>query len=205
MIATWGVLAAELLFAPLALWKKSRPWIWLTMIVLHLGIVLMVDFADLSVGMLMIHLFTFDPAWLPAKKGEDGPLKVAFDGECLLCNRTVHFLADEDAANTIRFLKLQSPLGQDMMRRAGETSLDSMLLEADGKLRSRSDGALRIMEALGGHWRAFAWLGRLVPLPLRNAVYNFIAAHRLKWFGKTDACSLPSDAVRSRLISGEGV
>lgn len=204
-LATWSVLLAELLFAPLALWKKSRPWIWLVMIFLHLGIILMVDFADLSIGMLMIHLFTFDPAWLPARKGADGPLKVAFDGDCLLCNRSVRFLAEEDAGDAIRFLKLQSPYGREMMRRAGETSLDSMLLEADGRLRSRSDGALRIMEALGGHWRAMAIFGLLVPRPVRNAMYNFIAANRLKWFGKSDACSLPPEAVRSRLIDGEGV
>ena len=204
-LATWSVLLAELLFAPLALWKKSRPWIWLAMVLLHLGIILMVDFADLSIGMLMIHLFTFDPAWFPARRGADGRLKVAFDGDCLLCNRSVRFLAEEDAADAIRFLKLQSPYGQGMMKRAGETSLDSMLLEADGMLRSRSDGALRIMEALGGHWRAMAIFGLLVPRPLRNGVYNFIAANRLEWFGKTDACSLPPDAVRSRLIDGEGV
>ena len=204
-LGTWSVLAAELLFAPLSLWRKTRLLVWVAMVLLHAGIVLMVDFADLSLGMLMIHLFTFDPAWLPARKGRDQPLKVAFDGDCLLCNRSVHFLAAEDASDTLRFLKLQSPYGQEMMKRAGEISLDSMLLEADGKLLSRADGALRILDALGGHWRVLAFLGRCIPRPLRNGIYDFIAARRIAWFGKADACSLPSDAVRARLLSGEQV
>lgn len=65
-LLTWGTLALEVLFAPLALWGKARPWLWLAMTGMHFAIILVVDFADLSLGMLMIHLFVFDPAWLPA-------------------------------------------------------------------------------------------------------------------------------------------
>lgn len=63
-LMTWGTLALELAFLPLACWKKSRPWVWAAMVGLHAGILLVLDFADLSCGMLMIHAFTFDPAWL---------------------------------------------------------------------------------------------------------------------------------------------
>lgn len=63
-LMTWGTLFLELAFAPLAWWKKSRPWVWAAMVGLHAGILLVLDFADLSFGMLMIHAFTFDPAWL---------------------------------------------------------------------------------------------------------------------------------------------
>jgi hypothetical protein len=63
-LMTWGTLALELAWLPLACWRKSRPWAWLAMVGLHAGILLVLDFADLSFGMLMIHAFTFDPAWL---------------------------------------------------------------------------------------------------------------------------------------------
>jgi len=63
LILTWGTVVIEVLFVPLACWKHSRPWIWLAMVLLHFGIITVVDFADLSLGMLMIHLFTFDPKW----------------------------------------------------------------------------------------------------------------------------------------------
>ncbi|MEP2776927.1 MAG: HTTM domain-containing protein [Luteolibacter sp.] len=77
---TWGTLFIELAFLPLAIWKKSRPFVWLAMVCLHLGIMLAVDFADLSMGMLMIHFFTFDPKWL-------GAVKRSFARCCLIIQR----------------------------------------------------------------------------------------------------------------------
>jgi hypothetical protein len=63
-LATWGALAAELSFAPLALLRRLRPWLWGMTVLMHLGLIVLIDFADLSLGMLMLHLFTFDPGWL---------------------------------------------------------------------------------------------------------------------------------------------
>jgi predicted DCC family thiol-disulfide oxidoreductase YuxK len=60
---------------------------------------------------------------------------------------------------------------------------------------------LAILDTLGGHWRIFAMTARLVPRPIRDMLYNFIASHRYGWFGKGDACSLPSEALKKRLIS----
>ncbi|MFO1440493.1 MAG: hypothetical protein U1F81_19400 [Verrucomicrobiaceae bacterium] len=64
---TWGTLALELLFVPLCLHPRTRKWAWFSMVALHLSILLLVDFADLTLGMLMVHLFVFDPRWMPAK------------------------------------------------------------------------------------------------------------------------------------------
>jgi hypothetical protein len=64
-LLTWQALALEILFLPLALWKMTRPFAWLAMVGMHLGIMLMVSFADLSAGMLMLHAFTFDARWVP--------------------------------------------------------------------------------------------------------------------------------------------
>jgi len=61
---TWGSLAGEVLFLPLALWRVTRPIAWAWMASMHVGIVMLVSFADLTLGMLMLHLFTFDRAWL---------------------------------------------------------------------------------------------------------------------------------------------
>lgn len=62
---TWSALALELCAAPLAIITRVRPWIWLALVGMHLGLIVVVDFADLSMGMLLMHAFTFDPAWLP--------------------------------------------------------------------------------------------------------------------------------------------
>jgi len=60
---TWTALALELLFLPLALWRWTRPLVWLALVAMHVGIIGLVSFADLSAGMLMVHLFTWDARW----------------------------------------------------------------------------------------------------------------------------------------------
>jgi hypothetical protein len=62
-LLTWKALALEILFLPLALWRWTRPVIWLVMVLMHIGILALVSFADLSAGMLMVHLFTVDSRW----------------------------------------------------------------------------------------------------------------------------------------------
>jgi hypothetical protein len=63
-VLTWASLALEIFFLPLVIWSVTRPWVWLAMIVLHVSLMLVVSFADLSIGMLMLHLFTFDRRWV---------------------------------------------------------------------------------------------------------------------------------------------
>jgi hypothetical protein len=62
-IMTWGALALEVLFLPLAIWRRTRPLIWGAMVSMHIGIMTLVSFADLTAGMMMLHLFTYDPRW----------------------------------------------------------------------------------------------------------------------------------------------
>lgn len=60
---TWGTLGFEIAFAPLALLKRARPWLWAGMLAMHLGLLVLIDFADLTVGMVVLHICTFDRAW----------------------------------------------------------------------------------------------------------------------------------------------
>ncbi len=60
-LATWATLGLEIVFAPLALSRRLRPWVWTAMVGMHVGLMLVVDFADLSAGMLLLHLATLDP------------------------------------------------------------------------------------------------------------------------------------------------
>ena len=79
-ILTWATLALELLFLPLSFHRTGRLIAWPAMCLLHIGIWLLVDFADLSAGMLMVHLFTFDPGWLPGRRAvaEPAPIQLNF-------------------------------------------------------------------------------------------------------------------------------
>src|SRR5262245_26202172 len=102
---TWGALAMELSFAPLALVRRARPWIWAALLSMHLGLIALIDFADLSLGMVFLHLFTFDPAWLrPAKVAT----QMLFIDHCShLGRRVARFVLAEDQADTFRCAPLE--------------------------------------------------------------------------------------------------
>ena len=130
----------------------------------------------------------------------NGRIVVAFDGECLMCSRGIRWLAEHDPADQLRFARLQSPRGRELEQRAGTGDLMTVLVEADGRVYSRSDAVLRLGRAVGGQFRVLAAIGRFIPRRLRDAAYDFVAARRHRWFGRGDACALPSAALRGRLL-----
>ena len=131
----------------------------------------------------------------------EGKIVVAFDGECLMCSRGIRWLAENDAPDQLRFTRLQSPRGRGMEKQAGTGDLMTALVEADGRIYSRSDAVLRLCRALEWRFRVISWIGRtFIPRRFRDAAYDFIAARRHRWFGKGDACAMPSEALRVRLL-----
>lgn len=62
-VVTWGTLALELLVLPLSFWRSTRMAMWCLLTGMNIAILFVIDFADLTVGMLMIHLFTYDRRW----------------------------------------------------------------------------------------------------------------------------------------------
>lgn len=61
---TWSALLLELFFGPVCIFRKLRPYAWTAMVALHCTLLALIAFGDLTVGMLILHLFTFDPRWL---------------------------------------------------------------------------------------------------------------------------------------------
>jgi predicted DCC family thiol-disulfide oxidoreductase YuxK len=132
---------------------------------------------------------------------EDGGAVVLFDGVCNLCNGSVQFIIRHDPAGRFRFASLQSEAGQALLRRHGldPEDLFSVILVEDGRAHSRSDAALRIAAGLSGGWRAAGAL-RVVPRPLRDLVYGWVARNRYRWFGRQDACMIPTPELRGRFL-----
>jgi len=126
---------------------------------------------------------------------------VLFDGVCNLCNGSVQFLIRRDPGARFRFASLQSPVGERLLDELGidRQAVDSVILVEDGRWYKESDAALRIAHSLGGPWKALGIL-RLIPRPLRDGLYRFIARNRYRWFGKTEACWLPTPELRGRFL-----
>ncbi|AHJ98640.1 thiol-disulfide oxidoreductase DCC family protein [Hymenobacter swuensis] len=133
----------------------------------------------------------------------NAPAIILFDGVCNLCNGFVQFVIQHDAAGRFRFAALQSAAGQELLRQhqlPAPTEPDSVVLLMEGQAYIHSAAALHILRGLAGGWRWLAQVGLWVPRPLRDAAYRFIARHRYRWFGRQDACWLPTPELRARFI-----
>lgn len=130
-----------------------------------------------------------------------GSATVLFDGVCNLCNASVQFIVRRDPTGRFRFASLQSEAGRRLLEehRLPTDELSTVVVVADGRAYTRSDAALRVARGLGGAWPALAAL-RLVPRPLRDAVYGLVARNRYRWFGRREACMLPTAEERSRFL-----
>lgn len=126
---------------------------------------------------------------------------ILFDGVCNLCDHAVRFVLARDRAEQFRFAALQSPAGRQLLDAVGASpDLDSVVLIADGKAHTRSDAALRIAARLSGLWPGLTLL-LIVPRPIRNWAYDFVAKNRYRWFGTRAACMIPTPELRSRFLS----
>lgn len=130
------------------------------------------------------------------------PYLVLYDGVCGLCNRTVQFLIRHDKQQLLFYCALQSEYAQQLLLRFPSLAgIDSVVFVRRycGKEEAfvRSSAALELARYLGGWWK-LALVGYLIPRSIRDALYNFVATHRYKWFGKYTHCMLPPPEVRSR-------
>lgn len=126
---------------------------------------------------------------------------VLFDGECNFCDSSVQFIIQNDPQGKFHFASLQSDIGQQLLKEHNVPSdIDSMILIEEDKKYYKSAAALRICRHLKGLWKlAYAFI--IIPAPIRNLLYDFVARNRYKWFGKKESCMLPPPNVRARFLS----
>ncbi|OAS13381.1 thiol-disulfide oxidoreductase DCC family protein [Paenibacillus oryzisoli] len=126
---------------------------------------------------------------------------ILFDGVCLLCNSAVQFILRNDPNGVFRFASLQSETGQRLLaeHKLPLDQLSTIVLIEDGRSYTRSSAALRISRRLRGAW-PLAYAAIVIPAPIRNLGYSFIARNRYRWFGKTEHCMLPKPEHKGRFL-----
>jgi len=128
---------------------------------------------------------------------------ILFDGVCNLCNGFVQFIIKHDSAGRFRFASLQSDVALQLLAAHGITALpaepESVLLVTNGKVYSHSTAVLQILRKLGGAW-TILYAGILLPRFVRDAAYRFVARNRYRWFGREEACMLPTPELAQRFL-----
>ncbi len=127
---------------------------------------------------------------------------VLFDGVCNFCNDSVRFIIKRDKNDLFRFASLQSSLGQKLTKERGidTTKIDSIILIKPAEAYYiKSDAALNIAKKLSALYPLLS-LFLVLPRGFRDFFYDIIARNRYKWFGKKEACPMPTPEERAKFL-----
>lgn len=132
---------------------------------------------------------------------------ILYDGVCALCNHLVRFVLERDRRDEFHFAAIQSNVARAILERHGVNpdALDTVYLVLDygqptEQLASRSQAVALVCAKLKGVWRLCARVMTILPPRLRDWAYDFMAAHRYRWFGKYRACPLPRAEERHKFL-----
>lgn len=125
---------------------------------------------------------------------------VLFDGFCNLCDETVQFIIRHDPKENFQFASLQSDIGQELMKNFQvPNDVNSVILIKGERFYTQSSAALHICRGLEGPWKCFALLW-IIPRPIRDIFYRIVAKNRYRWFGKKQACMMPTPEIKKRFL-----
>lgn len=127
-----------------------------------------------------------------------------YDGTCAFCNRAVRWVLRHDRRGTLRFAPLQGETYAAIDHATKPTDVSSLVLVRDDQIYTMSSASVRMLRAMGGIWSPLGSLLWLVPRPLRDWGYRIVANNRYRLAGRVDpaseACAMPTDATRARML-----
>lgn len=127
---------------------------------------------------------------------------ILFDGVCNLCDSAVQMISKHDKKDVFRFVALQSDLGQKIIKHLGidTQKIDSIILYQPGfAYYYKSEAALEIAKNLGGIFYIASQFS-VLPTSFTNRIYDYIAKNRYKWYGKKDACLIPTKDIKAKFL-----
>lgn len=143
--------------------------------------------------------------------GIEGRHLLLFDGVCGLCSRLVQFVLVRDRRRVFHFASLQSPRGTAAVAHYGHDAqeLTTVYVLAnygapDATLLTKARAVLFLAGALGWPWKAARLFG-VLPTAWLDMLYDFVARHRYRVFGRRDHCLIPSPQYRSRFVDSQDI
>lgn len=126
---------------------------------------------------------------------------VLFDGVCNLCQASVQTLIKLDKKKRLKFASLQSNFGQELLSDLNieQDNFKTFIYLSNKQIYTRSTAAIQVFSDFGGAWKLVR-IFYIIPKFIRNAVYDFVSSNRYKWFGKKDACWIPTPELKARFL-----
>jgi predicted DCC family thiol-disulfide oxidoreductase YuxK len=128
-----------------------------------------------------------------------------YDGACGFCNRLVQFLLATDHRAVFDFASLQCATGRAIVESAGKNpdELNSFYVFAnyrtpESRVITKGQAALFVAGELGWPWK-LATSMRALPTGVLDGVYDLVARHRYRIFGRRDQCLM--QVVRAETVS----
>lgn len=126
---------------------------------------------------------------------------VVFDAQCLLCNGWVQFLLQHDRRGVVRFASIHGAAGKGLLAQVGlkVDGLQTLLVVDGSRTWQHTSAILRVLHVLGWPWR-LAWAVWVVPAPVRDVLYRWVARNRYWLFGRAESCAMPPQDYAERFL-----
>jgi len=127
---------------------------------------------------------------------------ILFDGVCNLCESSIQLVIKHDDKDIFRFVAIQSELGQEIINYLGiDTSkTDSIILYEPGiAYYFKAEAALKIAQQMKGFYPMLTVFSFFSD-GLKNWVYDYVAKNRYKWYGRKEACMLPTPELKAKFL-----
>jgi predicted DCC family thiol-disulfide oxidoreductase YuxK len=127
---------------------------------------------------------------------------ILFDGECNLCSGFLKFVYKRDKKGIFQFAWIQDEVSKEILDwfKMPTDHYDTIILIQNGKAILKSDAFLEIVKNLKFPWPSLT-IGKIIPLKMRDSIYDLVAGSRYRWFGQKEACEMPKGDLRERFLS----
>ncbi len=112
---------------------------------------------------------------------------VFYDGDCILCSRTILFLLKKDKQKKLLFAPLGGSTFSSYQKNNSKEFKNTLVFLKNDAFLIESSAVLSIFQLLPFPWRLLSTL-KIVPTFIRNSVYKIVARNRYKWFGRKENC-----------------
>ncbi len=127
---------------------------------------------------------------------------IVFDGVCNLCNSSITQVIERDKNNQYVFASIQGETGKKLIKERDINTdlIDSIILIDPGvAYYTKSTAAIKVIKSFGGIYSLFG-VFEYLPESIRDAVYDYIAKNRYKWYGKKNACMIPTPELKDKFL-----